>query len=172
MHSLKSLLFALFFFPLMALAHPLKMSFMYVKYHPESETVQLNCRVFGEDLERAVEEELGQKVGVLDWTLEERTLINTFFNKHVKISFGGVDFQLEVKDTNYDRWNDLLTLNYEFSAIKLKQGDEISIANDLFFKQFKGEQSTIYELDIPKVVSTTVECTVHDYKQIFTVGNE
>ena len=169
MSKKKTLLALIYLLPLLVMSHPIKMSMLYVEYKPESKSLVVECRLFGDDLTVAIEEEMGRKINLGYWGDTEQELVNSFIEKHVNIRFGSRVCNLQFYDYEYNRSNNLVTLRYEFNAIALQVGDKVVLTNSLFFKQFSYMQTNILQIQIPKVAETTVECSMNDYTKTYIV---
>ncbi len=165
----KSIAILLFLFPIMVIAHPIKMSLIYIEYKPESKTVYVECRMFADDLSLAISQEVSKKVSVGYWDDRERDIVNEFIKKHVKVKLGNKTLNLDFSEQDFDRSQNVVTLKYEFSSITLKAGEKVTMSNNLFFKQFKFAQTNVFQLEIPRVAQTTLQCYMDDYSKTFTV---
>lgn len=167
--KIKIIFATLFLLPFIVAAHPIKMSLLYIEYEPDNKTVYMECRLFGDDLSMAIEEEMGTKIRLGYWSDLEQDLINKFIKKHIKVSFGDQVYNLEYYDGDYNKSNNVVTLKYQFASIVLNAGEKITMSNDLFFKQFTYAQTNVFDLQIPKVAETTIECSMNNYTKTFTV---
>ena len=46
----------LLLFPFLIIAHPIRMSLLYIDYTPEDSSIYLECRLFGDDMKMAIEQ--------------------------------------------------------------------------------------------------------------------
>ena len=156
---------------MVCLSHPLKMSLLYINYNPSTKLTYVECRLFSDDFKLAIEEEMLPKVPInfANMSLEQKTTINNFINKHIKVIIGNVKLDLEFYDFIYNHFNNTLTLKYEYPSIKYNKGEKVVLTNSLLFKQFELAQINIFELDIPRVAKTTIRCFKDDYTETFTI---
>lgn len=159
----------LLLFPFMVMAHPIKMSLLYINYTPEDKSAYLECRLFGDDLRMAIEQEMETRISLDGWTEAEEGVVNNFIKKHVKVRFGSQDLTLDFNDYDYNSLNNVVTLRYEFSSLTLKTGEEVTMTNDLFFKQFTHAQTNVFQLEIPNVAEETIQCYMNDFTKTFTI---
>ncbi len=166
----KNVVIFLCLFPFLITAHPIRMSLLYIDYTPEDHSIYLECRLFGDDMKMAIEEEMSSTINLEDyWTDTEQKTVNTFIKKHIKVSFGNRTLALDFNDYEYNSANNVVTLRYEFSSLILKTGEQVIMSNDLFFKQFRQDQTNIFQLEIPNVAETTIQCDMNNFTQIFTI---
>lgn len=167
---LRKVLFGLFLFSVLSVAHPKKVSFILIRYTPEQESAYMELKVFVDDLQLAIKDEMAAEIGTKNWNEPERKLVNAFIQKHVQLSFGRQSIDLAFCHTDYTPSNNLMTLKYELSSLPLSAGEQVSVSNTLFFKQFPRDQVNRYELQIPKVVEATLVCrNERDCAKTYTV---
>ena len=167
---MKKLTVILLLIPFIVSAHPIKMSLFFVNYSPETASANLECQLFAGDLVHAIADEMEVYIDPRgEWSEVDQKIVNAFIKKHVEIKFGSQDLQLDYATSNYNPANQVITLTYEFSALNLSTGEEVVVSNDLFFKQHGRIQSNIFQLQIPRVVKTTVTCYMNDYSKAFAV---
>ena len=166
---MKYLFAFLFLFPIILPAHPIKMSLFFIGYKTETNSGYVECRMFGDDLNLAIEEEMSQKISLGYWSKEEEEIVNEFVNKHVQLSFGERTLLLDFYEQEFDPSNNVITLKYFIPSLPLNSGETIALTNSLFFKQFRQAQTNIFQLDIPNVAETTLHCYMNDYTKIFTI---
>ena len=168
---MKKLLFTFFLLPFLCSAHPIKMSLLYINYDADAKSVYMECRLFSDDLSFAIQQELAPPfpLNYGHLTEKQKYTVNEFINKHINVSFGDKKLRLEYYDYEYNSNTNVLTFKYDFPSISLIKGQKIFMSNSLFFKQFKFAQTNVFEVDIPKVAQSTIQCYYDDYAKTFTV---
>lgn len=166
---MKSILSLFLLFPLCILAHPIKMSLVHIQYNPETESVSIECRVFGDDLVLAIQEETSHKIKISNWNMEEEETVNSFMQNHVEVRFGKKLLNLDYTDIDYNASNNVISFFYRFSSISIKSGDKVSMKNDLFFKQFDFAQTNIFQLEIPQIHESNITCDKNNYSKEFII---
>jgi hypothetical protein len=166
---MKNLLVLLLLIPSLALAHPIKMSLIYMDYTGDDHTLFLEFRLFADDLAMAVQEEMGTKIQLYKWSLEDRLTVNNFINKHVKITFGQQNLNLDPYEFFFEKDQKVVTMRYEYKPITLVTGQQVTVKNDLFFKQFSYGQTNVLQIEIPRVAETMIQSDLDNSSITFTI---
>ena len=151
------------------LAHPLKMSLIYIDYTDEDHSLFIEFRLFADDLALAVKEEMGTTIELYNWSPDDKLTVNKLVNQHVQITFGKNHLNLEPYELIFEKEQKVVTMRYEYQPIQLITGEKVHIVNDLFFKQFSYGQTNVLQIEIPRVAETMIQSDLDDYSITFTI---
>ncbi len=122
--------------------HPYYISVTEIEYKPAEKEVQIAGKLFIDDLESALQKEFTTKVAILNAADKKKNeaLLNTFFQKHLKISIDGkpAAFQLIGFDREEEAiWTYLVIKNVN----RLKTA---TVFNDLLYMQRQDQINIIH----------------------------
>lgn len=122
--------------------HPYYVSVTEIEYKPAEKEVQIAGKLFIDDLEFALQKEFTTKVAILSEADKKRNeaLLNTFFQKHLKISIDGKQavFQL----IGFDREEEAI---WTYFVIKnVTQLKTATVINDLLYNQRQDQINIIH----------------------------
>jgi len=120
--------------------HPYYMSVTEIEYKPAEKEIQIAGKIFIDDLEYALTQEFKTKVGILNEADKKKneTLLNTFFQKHLKISIDGKPVTYTL--IGFDREEEAI-----WTYLEIKNVNEFKTAtvfNDLLYS-FRQDQINI-----------------------------
>ena len=167
---MKSLFYLLIFGgPLVAIAHPLKMSLVYMEYDTTDQSLFVECRFFTDDLSLAIEEEMAVRISEFNWSPEDEMVVNQYINQHVQLSIGDHLFKFEPYEVIFERDQKVVFLRYEFRPVLLIAGQQMTISNDALFRQFQYGQTNVLQIEIPRIAETMMQSDMDNYTQTFKI---
>ena len=130
---------------LVALLHPYYVSVTEIKHHAKSQSLEVSCRIFSDDLEQAINKLGGAKVDVLKPKnkAELEQLIAKYIPQHLKISTNGKPVQLQF--VGYEQESEATWCYFE--AKNVKSAKRISIHNDILYAEHP-EQINMVHLNV------------------------
>ena len=165
---MKKILVILFLLPVALLAHPLKMSLVYMDYMDDDKILFVECRFFADDFALAVEDETNQPIKTYNWSVDEQNRASVFIKKHIKIKFSERNLNLDPYEVFFDKSQKVVTLRYQFN-LELIDGDEMFFSNNILFKQFGYAQTNVLQIEIPRIAETMIQSDQDDYTLTFKV---
>lgn len=118
---------------LVALLHPYYVSVTEIKHHAKTQSMEVSCRIFSDDLELALNKLSSHKIDVLkpkDKGELER-LIARYIPQHLQINVNGKAFALQF--VGYEQESEATWCYFEVKNVKTVK--KVSIMNDLLFAE-------------------------------------
>ena len=151
------------------MAHPIRMSMVYMEYDETDESLFIECRFFTDDLTLGIEDELNKKIGEFNWAQKEAQVVDEYINQHIKIGIGNKELNLQPYETFFNKSQRAVFLRYEYKGIKLIAGEKFFVSNDILFKQFQYGQTNVLQIEIPRVAFTMMQSDMDNYEITFTI---
>lgn len=122
--------------------HPYYVSVTEIEYKPAEKEVQIAGKLFIDDLEYALQKEFTTKVAILNTADKKKNeaLLNTFFQKHLKISIDGKPAAFQM--IGFDREEEAI---WTYMVIKnVTQLKSATVVNDLLYSQRQDQINIIH----------------------------
>ena len=160
------ILFSLFALASPGMAHPLKLSASLVDYDPETQSIQMECKVFRDDFERSLSRAILKGKDPSTIKKEDKSkIVDAFFKKYYTITYNGRKLPLNLQSSKYLAGHNVLILRFKPTKVKLRKGDNLTITNTLFFQDFGYAQSNRITVRIPTFsMNDNYVATFTDYK--------
>ncbi len=130
--------------------HPLKLTTSLIEYHLDESSLYLECRVFIDDFENAVDRK-GMTTSNL--AMVDKKEIEYYFNEFYEIKLSGRRLFLNYESSEIYLENNVLILNFSITNLMISKGDMLWIQNRLFFTDFGSQQSNRMIIRIPPFIS-------------------
>ena len=146
------LLFIGVFSALIAFAHPFYVSITSVDYNPSKKRVEVSCRLFYDDLEVALKNQLGQHIDVIH--PKNKAAADSAISKYIRQNFKiNVNNQpRNLRYVGYEIEEDVAWCYLEVSDVPAIS--RLDIVNQLLFKDFKN-QSNIMHIKVNNTKKST-----------------
>lgn len=146
------LLFIGFFSALIAFAHPFYVSITSVDFNPSKKRVEVSCRLFYDDLEVALKNQLGQHIDVIH--PKNKAAADSAISKYIRQNFKiNVNNQpRNLRYVGYEIEEDVAWCYLEVSDVPAIS--KLDIVNQLLFKDFKN-QSNIMHIKVNNTKKST-----------------
>lgn len=146
------LLFIGVFSALIAFAHPFYVSITSVDYNPSKKRVEVSCRLFYDDLEVALKNQLGQHIDVIH--PKNKAAADSAISKYIRQNFKiNVNNQpRNLRYVGYEIEEDVAWCYLEVSDVPAIS--KLDIVNQLLFKDFKN-QSNIMHIKVNNTKKST-----------------
>ncbi len=117
--------------------HPLYISITEIEYNSKEKTLEISCKVFTDDFEKALRKAYKKHVDLLDPKEKEamNTLVSDYVQKHLKISLEGKTASMHF--IGYEQIEEGIVSYYEVD--KVFAFKNISITNNILY-EYKKEQ--------------------------------
>jgi len=148
----KYFLIILILLTLNVFSHPFYVSITAIDYHADKNRVEVSCRIFHDDLERALKKNSTQKINIIKPTnkILIDSAISQYVQKNMSIQINGLDKQM--KYIGYEIQQDVAWCYFE---IPQKQPIEtLTITNELLYELFNN-QSNIIHITVNKTRKST-----------------
>ncbi|WP_313368609.1 DUF6702 family protein [Sphingobacterium mizutaii] len=146
------LLFIGVFSALIAFAHPFYVSITSVDFNPSKKRVEVSCRLFYDDLEVALKNQLGQHIDVIH--PKNKAAADSAISKYIRQNFKiNVNNQpRNLRYVGYEIEEDVAWCYLEVSDVPAIS--KLDIVNQLLFKDFKN-QSNIMHIKVNNTKKST-----------------
>lgn len=146
------LLFIGVFSALIAIAHPFYVSITSVDFNPSKKRVEVSCRLFYDDLEVALKNQLGQHIDVIH--PKNKAAADSAISKYIRQNFKiNVNNQpRNLRYVGYEIEEDVAWCYLEVSDVPAIS--KLDIVNQLLFKDFKN-QSNIMHIKVNNTKKST-----------------
>ncbi len=137
---------------LVALLHPYYVSVTEIKHHAKTQSMEISCRVFSDDLELALNKLSSRKIDVLkpkDKGELER-LIARYIPQHLQINVNGKAVSLQF--VGYEQESEATWCYFEVKNVKTAK--RLNIINDLLFAEHE-EQINMLHVSVGGVRKST-----------------
>lgn len=147
-----ALLFIGVFSALIAFAHPFYVSITSVDFNPSKKRVEVSCRLFYDDLEVALKNQLGQHIDVIH--PKNKAAADSAISKYIRQNFKiNVNNQpRNLRYVGYEIEEDVAWCYLEVSDVPAIS--KLDIVNQLLFKDFKN-QSNIMHIKVNNTKKST-----------------
>lgn len=136
------LLFIGVFSALIAIAHPFYVSITSVDFNPSKKRVEVSCRLFYDDLEVALKNQLGQHIDVIH--PKNKAAADSAISKYIRQNFKiNVNNQpRNLRYVGYEIEEDVAWCYLEVSDVPAIS--KLDIVNQLLFKDFKNQSNIMH----------------------------
>ncbi|MEM7109325.1 MAG: DUF6702 family protein [Bacteroidota bacterium] len=136
--------------------HPLKLTTSLIEYHHEKSSLYIECRVFLDDFENALNRKDTKSSSP---AMEDKDEIEHYFNEFYDIELTGRKLFLNYQSSDVFLANNVLVLKFSIANLKIAKGDKFFIENRLFFEDFGSQQSNRMTIRIPPFISEDTQIT-------------
>ena len=137
-------------FIFLSFSHPIKLTSSIIRYDPQTQIINMECKVFIDDFSPAIAPNIEQRVNNKSLSSDDLLRIENYFNTNYKIFIDGDKLPLVIN--NYKVANNVMTLSFSISNITLKIGNRLNIENELLFEKFPDLQSNWMTIQIPPFI--------------------
>jgi hypothetical protein len=136
------------------------MSLMQVSYLKNQQSIEVECRIFADDLAFALMEEYQVEINFGEnISSKNSTIINRFLNQHIFIGISNYVLDLNYHKLRYDKTFNVIFFYFKNNNISIEKNDSIEISNKLFFKQFGALQTNVVNLNLPSISEESISLT-------------
>lgn len=137
-------------FIFLSFGHPIKLTSSIIRYDPQTQIINMECKVFIDDFSPVIGPNIEQSVNNKSLSSDDLLSIENYFNTNYKIFIDGDKLPLVIN--NYKVANNVMTLSFSISNITLKIGNKLNIENELLFEKFPDLQSNWMTIQIPPFI--------------------
>ncbi|MEO6583690.1 MAG: DUF6702 family protein [Ferruginibacter sp.] len=122
-----------FFTPLTPVMHPIYVSVTEIEHNAKANTLEISCKIFTDDFEKALRKNSTQKVDLLNPVNREamNTLVSNYVKKHLVMIVNGIPVKFSF--LGYEAQEEGIVSFYQVDGIKSFK--EIKVQNDILFDQ-------------------------------------
>ena len=123
---------------LLALLHPYYVSVTEIKHNAKSQSLEVSCRLFSDDLEVALNKMAQGKVDILNPknTNQNNELIARYVPQHLKITVNGKP--LVLKFIGYEQESEATWCYFEVAGVR--SAKNIGVSNDLLYAEHEEQE--------------------------------
>jgi hypothetical protein len=125
--------------------HPIFMSVTEIEHNAKTKSLEISCKIFTDDFEKALRATYKTKVDLLDGLLraEMDKLVNDYVKKHLLIAIDGK--QTVIKYVGYENIEDGIYCYFEIENILAPK--KLTITDDILY-EYKKEQISILHVTV------------------------
>jgi len=161
-YNWKVLCFVLIFVTSIAFAHPFYVSISSITFNPQKKQVEISCRLFYDDLELALKNQMKQRIDVINPKNKQQadSTISQYIRNNFRLKVNGKP--VELRYLGYEIIDDVAWC-YLYSD-QISSINQLEVTNQLLYQDFKrqsnimhvqvGKTKKSYKLDHPKRVAS------------------
>ncbi|MBD90149.1 MAG: hypothetical protein CL940_07415 [Deltaproteobacteria bacterium] len=155
-----------------AMGHPLKLSASVIHYDDARMALQMECKVFIDDLQLSLSNSILKDRDPNTVKREDRTaLLEQYFQKFYIVKHEGRQLKWKVKVVRPLYRENVLVIRFEEIPARLQKGDRLTIINALFFRDFGPAQTNRTVVRIPSFnISDVHAATIRDPSRAYVLG--
>ncbi|WP_298317565.1 DUF6702 family protein [uncultured Aquimarina sp.] len=134
-------------------SHPIKLTSSLIQSFPESNSLEVECRVFIDDFTFSMNDTFTKNFNASDLSKEDIEGIENYFKKYYKIIINDKIYTLTYISSEVFEKHNVLSIKFSKKIPVIKEGDQICIENTLFFQEFDFLQSNRMTVRIPPFIS-------------------
>ncbi|OYD42069.1 DUF6702 family protein [Sphingobacterium cellulitidis] len=140
---------------LFAYAHPFYVSITSIDFNPNKKRIEVSCRLFYDDLEMALKNQLGQHIDVIHPKNKAQadSAISKYIRQNLKINVNNKAYNLQY--VGYEIEEDVVWCYLELKDISAVS--KLDIVNQLLYKDFKSQSNIMHIKVSDKKKSTKLD---------------
>ncbi|KAA1247901.1 DUF6702 family protein [Aquimarina sp. RZ0] len=133
-------------------SHPIKLTSSLIEYNAEKTELQIECRVFIDDLMNSINYTFNKDINLTNVSNEDKKSIESYFKKYYVITINGKQFPLKYVTSQVLEEHNVCILKFSQNISTIKKGDQLCVENRLFFEEFDFLQTNLVTVRIPHFV--------------------